>query len=466
MPVLGMAASKDGVASYCRFSSKNQDDRTIADQQRQWRQRAVRDGHVSLPLMEFADEAESGAKHSRRDFDRMMAAARERKIRVLYFVNLSRLARDCVLTLQTLRELVCVHKIRVISIDEGLDTAQSDSWELIAAILAVQHEQFLKKLAQDVFRGQEGVVLDQYCVGDYCFGYCSEPVPGTESKGKGRNKSPKTRYIVEWNNAGWVVKIFYWFVEDRQSLRWIARELNRLGAPKDHRATTPEWYHQLLTHLLSNRKYIGWWAWGENKNVRDPMNGKIRQQARPATETDKWLRHFPELQIIDDEIFTRAQKLLEENTEKCGSHRHADGQLRGSSRPSHDAHPRHLLCVVGSSFACAPWRRPLGRKSTVKVMSTSILPKPWRSIFGSPSGTKRLPTRQNAFGTTESWTRRFARASAAVGRCCQMLSTSGTSSMDCHDLMGGRARSASEGGGKPTGSNHRSSPCTLRTCRS
>ena len=75
------------------------------------------------------------------------------------------------------------------------------------------------------------MVLDHFCVGDYCFGFSSEPVPGTEGKGKGRNKNPKTRYIKEWDEIAWVIKIFYWFVVERRSLRWIARELNRLGAP-------------------------------------------------------------------------------------------------------------------------------------------------------------------------------------------------------------------------------------------
>ena len=60
---------------------------------------------------------------------------------------------------------------------------QNANWELIAAIFGVQHEQFLENtLRSDVFRGQEGVVLDHLCVGDYCFGYSSEPVPGTEGQ--------------------------------------------------------------------------------------------------------------------------------------------------------------------------------------------------------------------------------------------------------------------------------------------
>ncbi|MEX2309734.1 MAG: recombinase family protein [Pirellulales bacterium] len=338
-----MATSSEGVASYCRFSSKAQDERTIADQQRRCRERAARDGYSADGLLEFADEAVSGAAPCRAGFDEMMAAARAGRIKVLYFVNLSRLARDCLLTLQTMRELVYIHKVQVISIDEGIDTNRSETWELLTVILGIQHEQFLKKLAIDVFGGQEGVVLDHYCVGDYCFGFSSEPVPGAEGKGNGRNKKPKTKYIKKWDEIEWVIKIFYWFTVERRPLRWIARELNRLGAPKDHRSTTPHWHHQLVAGLLANSKYIGWWPWGERKNIRNPITRKVSHEKRPESETGKWLRHFPDLQVVDDEVFAKAKELLAENAKNHTNHRFTNGQLRGSSRASHDAHPRQLL---------------------------------------------------------------------------------------------------------------------------
>ena len=56
---------------------------------------AERDEFDTSNLLLFADEAVSGAAPSRADFDRMMAAARAGKFKVLYFVNLSRLARLC-----------------------------------------------------------------------------------------------------------------------------------------------------------------------------------------------------------------------------------------------------------------------------------------------------------------------------------------------------------------------------------
>lgn len=358
VPLVAMTMATAGVgkaASYCRFSSPNQTERTIADQQRDCGNRAARDGNQVLSRLEFVDEAVSGRKRTRVGFERMLEAARAGEFDVLYVVNLSRLARDHILTMQTLQELVYRYHIRVISIDEGIDTATTQGWELIAAIFSVLHEQFLKKLSQDVFRGQMGVVLDGFAVGDHCFGYDSDPVPGTEGKGKGRSKEPKRGYIIRWSEMQWVLSIFVWFVEERKSLRWIARELNRFGAPKDHRATTPEWDYRQLTSLLSNTKYVGLWPWGENKNVHDPISHTLHQEKRSSAETEKWIRILPELQVIDHETFQRAQKLLQQNAERVNKCRDKDGCLKGSTPEGRAAHPQHLLSAIVECGECARW---------------------------------------------------------------------------------------------------------------
>jgi hypothetical protein len=100
LPIVATVSSIGGTrkaASYCRYSSKNQNERTIADQQRDCRNRASQDD-IELPrCFEFSDEAVSGAKRKRDGFNQMLAAARAGQISVLYLVNLSRLARDCLL---------------------------------------------------------------------------------------------------------------------------------------------------------------------------------------------------------------------------------------------------------------------------------------------------------------------------------------------------------------------------------
>lgn len=329
-------------ASYARFSSDMQRDESISDQQRKCHEKAAANGHAISRQLEFSDQAVSGTKRHRDGLDAMLAAAEAGKLQVLYFHSLSRLSRESVITLPLLKQLVYNYGVRVISVTEGIDSDDT-AWELIAHIMSIVHEQYLKDLAENVLRGQEGAVLAGLSVGDYCFGYTSAPVPGTEQGRRGRNTKPRKMYIIDAATAPWVARIFRWFVHERQSVRWIARELNRLGAPKDHRATTKEWRHQYLPKLLRNRKYIGCWPWGEKKNVRDPLTGKVRQKDRSPEECEKWLRHLPHLQLIDNEIFQEAQRLLDINDEVSAVNRKEKGKFNGSKPGASGRHPCHLL---------------------------------------------------------------------------------------------------------------------------
>ena len=329
-------------ASYSRFSSDAQREASIEQQQRKCRDRAVANRHQMSGELEFFDRAVSGTKRHREGLDAMLAAAEAGRFQVLYFNNLSRLARESVITMPILKKLVYTYKVRVISVTEGVDS-DVDSWEVIATVLSLVHERYIKDLSDAVFRGQEDAVRSGFCVGDYCFGFKSVPVPGTEKGRRGRKAKPRMVYAIDEETAVWVLRIFYWFVCEGRSLRWIARELNKRGAPKDHRSSTSLWHHQYLPRLLRNRKYVGWWGWGKEKNVRDPSTGQISKEERPQEEYEERLRHFPELRLIDDETFAAAERLLQENEEKCGAHRKPNGQLGGSKSGADRQHPRHLL---------------------------------------------------------------------------------------------------------------------------
>ena len=109
-------------ASYARYSSDLQDDSSIEQQQRKCRELAARNGHDLRAEFEFADRAVSGTRIDRDGFQAMLAAARDRRFDVLYFESLSRLAREFVISMPALKELVYVHKVRVISTSEGIDS--------------------------------------------------------------------------------------------------------------------------------------------------------------------------------------------------------------------------------------------------------------------------------------------------------------------------------------------------------
>ena len=238
--------------------------------------------------------------------------------------------------------------IRVVSINEGIDS-ENDSWHILATILGLQHEQYVRDLGHRVRRGQAGTVLDDLSAGDTCFGFTSEPVPGTEQSRRGRDRKPRMRVIIDRVMARWVLQIFIWFTVDRKSMNWIADELTRLNVPKDHRATTNGWHHTYVKKILTNEKYIGIWKWGRRRNRRNPTTGKVKQVAAPSDEVV--VRHRQDLRIIPQELWDTAQARLRQIKKVYPGPNGAAGH-KGTSYVT--AYPKHEfadLCFCGACNA-------------------------------------------------------------------------------------------------------------------
>jgi hypothetical protein len=154
--------------SYSRYSSDLQSPESNADQQRQCRDKALLNGHRVSSKLEFSDEAISGTKRHRAGLDALLATAEAGRIKVLYFHSLSRLSRESVIRLPLLKNLVYNCGVRIISVTEGIDSNNTGS-ELIAHVMCIVHEQYLKDLAANVFRGQEGAVLAGFSAADMQF---------------------------------------------------------------------------------------------------------------------------------------------------------------------------------------------------------------------------------------------------------------------------------------------------------
>ena len=331
-----------GGASYSRYSSELQDEASLETQQQKCREQAATEGETIAAEYEFVDRAISGTKLAREGLNQLLAAAEAGKFSTLYLYSLSRLGRESVISMPILKRLVCVYRIRIISVTEGIDSNR-EGWEMSAQIVSIQHERYVKELSANVLRGQEANLTKGFSNGDYCFGYTSVPVAGSEQTRRGRYARPRRTYAIDPQQAEWVRQIFTWFVQERRSLSWITRELNRLGAPKDHRATSKLWHHQYVSKLLRNQKYVGRWPWGQMQNVRDPSSGKVTQEERADDITQQWLREFAELRLIDDEIFNAAQQYLRENEERRARGYQPDGKFSSAQASTTNIQPSHLL---------------------------------------------------------------------------------------------------------------------------
>lgn len=327
-PVVDWPNQRTG-ASYARFSSELQRDTSIDDQQRVCREKAAQDDLTIPPHLEFVDRAISGAKSDRDGLSALRQAAERGEFSVLYVYSLSRLGRESVAVYGLLKDLDQVFKVRIVSASEGIDSSR-DGWYDLSVLLGLQNERYLKDLSQQVKRGQEGTILAGFSGGDLCFGFHSIPDPGGATVGRGRNAKPRHVYAVDEPSAAWVVQIFRWYAEDKQSVSWIVGELNRLRVPKDARASHANWYRDLVMRILRSEKYIGRWGWRKTTRVRDWRSGRVRQIAVPEHEREKFERLLPELQIVEKELFDKAQLRLEANRRQYTPHRGAQGRLVSS----------------------------------------------------------------------------------------------------------------------------------------
>ena len=325
------------VASYSRYSTNLQDERSLDQQQNRCRGKAAQLGMAICPELEFSDAASSGTKHDRIGVNALIHAAESGLIDVIIVDSLSRLSREVCFTMNTLKNIITVHGVRFISVTEGIDSALGN-WEVISMILGYGHEEFIKNLRLNVIRGQSDAHLNGYSTGTFPFGYKTVELAGTEF---GRLRKLRREIMPNEDHTQWVRKVFDWFVKDKMPIQQIAKELTRLEAPKDHRSTVSHWNHQSVSHMLSNEYYIGICAYGKKTNVRNPLTGKVRQKLRPVDEASKWITVREDLRIIDQETFDQAQEMLEENRKRYAKKRGKSGRFKGATNDIQN--PRHHL---------------------------------------------------------------------------------------------------------------------------
>lgn len=106
-----------------------------------------------------------------------------------------------------------------------------------------------------------------------------------------------------------VQMIYNWYTEDRQSPRWIARQLTTLGIPTQ--TNKSEWNRRTIINILQNEHYIGLIKWNQRKTVRvyNADTGKTQKIRVPA---EKELYPGKHEAIISKEQFEKAQSIFDQ----------------------------------------------------------------------------------------------------------------------------------------------------------
>lgn len=227
------------VAAYCRVSTQQEiQHHSLEAQQVYYEQLITRN-----PVWEFAgiyaDEASGRHNVKMRDFQRMMADCRGRKIDLILVKSISRLGRN------TLQFLNACDELKLLGVDvyfevEKIYLHNPKAVQLLTIYASVYQNESEMKSANTCWGIRTRFANGTSAVANMpCYGYC-------------RNKNGDLKLIP---GEAAVVRLIYDYHRRGMSLRRIARELYSKGilSPRGK----PDWSIETIRRILQNEKYYG-----------------------------------------------------------------------------------------------------------------------------------------------------------------------------------------------------------------
>ena len=235
----------------------------------------------------YIDEAVTGTKGARPEFQRMISDCREGKIDMIITKSISRFARNTVTLLETVRELKGIG-VDVYFEEADIHTASASGEMLLTILASIAQEE--SRIASDNMKWRIRVAFENGELANLRFLYGYDIVKGN--------------VYVNPHQAGVVRKIFEMFLSG-ESMNGIARKLNESGEPC---VLGGKWHPAYLRRLLSNEKLIG-----DALLQKKYRNNHIEKRLVANNgELPKYYVHETHEAIIDPYTFERAQKRLKD----------------------------------------------------------------------------------------------------------------------------------------------------------
>jgi len=242
----------------------------------------------------YADEAYTGTKTNRPEFQRMLKDCRAGKIDLIITKSISRFARNTVDLLCTVRELKELG-IGVFFEEQNINSLSGEG-ELMLTILA----SFAQEESLSVSENRKWQIRRDFQAGkpmNLMFIYGYHLVDG--------------RLEIHEEQAKVVRRIFQSYIAGRGSCR-IAAELRQEGIPT---LCGGEWRSGLVRDMLKNEKYTGN-AFLQKTFVTDHVS---KVQKTNQGELPMYYAEGSHSAIIDRETFERAQQILADNRRKSNA---------------------------------------------------------------------------------------------------------------------------------------------------
>ena len=226
------------------------------------------------------------------------------RVNMVITKDLSRLGRDYIMTGHYMERYFPEHRVRYISLLDGIDTGVDSSANEITPFRAIMNDMYAKDISKKI----KSVKRDKQRKGQFIGG---KPVYGYKM-----HPTEKNKIIIDEEVAPIVRRIFAMAL-DGVSCRQIAATLNEEGVP------TPAtycgwnmgckgpyaglWSSERISDMLQNETYIGNMVQGKYGSV----SYKTKQN-KPRPKSEWYIVEGTHEPIIDRELWDRVQALIEQ----------------------------------------------------------------------------------------------------------------------------------------------------------
>ncbi len=238
----------------------------------------------------YADEAKSGTKENRPEFQRMLTDCKDGKINMIVTKSISRFARNTVTLLQTVRKLKDIG-VAIFFEEQNINTLTADG-ELMLTILA----SYAQEESLSVSENQKWRIRNNFSKGKTCdgtiYGY----------------RLDKGFYIIVPNEEIVVKRIFEEYLSGFGHLK-IANRLNEDGIKSRFGG---KWNSSVIRHMLSNFTYTG--SLILQKTFRE--NHITKKKLINNGELPRYYAEDTHKAIIDKATFEQVQKETDKRRNK------------------------------------------------------------------------------------------------------------------------------------------------------
>lgn len=239
----------------------------------------------------YADEAMTGTKDNRREFQRLLEDCRQGKIDLIITKSISRLARNTVTMLEAVRELKNLN-VDVYFEKENIHSISGDG-ELMLSILA----SFAQEESLSVSENCKWRIRKRFAEGElvnlrFMYGYCIK----------------KGQIDIEPKEAEIVRMIFDDYISG-MGCPSIAKKLLKMGVARPRGGI---WNSERVAEIIKNEKYTGN-ALLQKKYVEDHLTKTV---VRNKGVLPKYYAENTHPPIVDEATFQQAQEMMAKNREQ------------------------------------------------------------------------------------------------------------------------------------------------------